>query len=114
MRTRWVAVVTVVGALAVPPEGHAGGPPLPLTPGGFPVDSADLFDLRAGLRSDAVYYDAQRAPGEAAFYGVAFAPDGATAWVAGGGQDVVHVLSVSRDSLRQSADVPAGTWPAGL
>ena len=51
--------------------------------------SADLFDVDAGVRTGAVYYPAGAAPGaasgQAVFYGVAWAPDGRRAWVAGGG-----------------------------
>ena len=78
------------------------------------IDSADLFDLRAGVRSDAAYYDAQRGAGEAAFYGVAFASDGKTAWVAGGGQQVVHVLHVEGGKLTEVAQVAVPGFAAGV
>lgn len=78
------------------------------------IDSADLFDLRAGLRSDAVYYDAQVAPGQAAFYGVAYAPDGRTAWVAGGGQQVVHVVSLDGGHATEQKEIAVPGFAAGL
>src|SRR4051812_38198641 len=78
------------------------------------IDSADLFDLRAGLRSDAVYYDALQAPGRAAFYGVAFSPDGRTAWVAGGGQQVVHALSVEAGKAIEQGQVAVPGFAAGV
>jgi YVTN family beta-propeller protein len=78
------------------------------------IDSADLFDLRRSVRSDAVYYDAEAGGGEAAFFGVAFSPDGGTAWVAGGGQQVVHVLHVAGGRATEQAQVAVPGFAAGL
>ena len=75
-------------------------------------ESADLFNVKQHYRAAAQLYDARR--GEAAFYGAAFSPDGKTAWVSGGGQDVVHVLQVDADALRETGTIPAGVWAAGL
>ena len=80
-------------------------------------ESADLFGLRAGARTDAVYYDAitpAGAPGESVFYGVAFSPDGRRAWVSGGGQQVVHVLSRQGDRLEEVGQIPVPGFAAGL
>ncbi|MBA2516477.1 MAG: bifunctional YncE family protein/alkaline phosphatase family protein [Solirubrobacterales bacterium] len=76
--------------------------------------SVDLFDLQRGARSDAVTYDATKALGESAFYGVAFSPDGRRAWASGGGQDVVHVLSVKDGQLSETGQIAAPNFPAGL
>jgi YVTN family beta-propeller protein len=75
-------------------------------------ESADVFNLDGGYRAGGQLYDGRR--GAAVFYGAAFAPDGKTAWVSGGGQDVVHVLALNGDEVRQTGVVPAGAWPAGL
>jgi YVTN family beta-propeller protein len=76
--------------------------------------SADLFDIDAGVRTDALYYQANLAPGESVFYGVAWAPDGTRAWVAGGGQRVVHALRVDGDRLEDVGTIPTPGFAAGL
>jgi YVTN family beta-propeller protein len=82
-------------------------------------ESADLFGLHAGARTDAIYYEAITAagvPGESAFYGVAFSPDGRRAWVSGGGQQVVHVLDVDGRTgrLAEVGQIPVTGFAAGL
>jgi DNA-binding beta-propeller fold protein YncE len=52
-----------------------GGRLLAAGSGAARIDSADLFDLAAGQRTSYVAYDATKPPGEAAFFGVAWAPD---------------------------------------
>src|SRR3954471_3623277 len=76
--------------------------------------SADLFDISAGLRTDALYYQADRAPGESVFYGVAWAPDGSRAWVSGGGQRVVHALALIDGRLQEVGTIPTAGFAAGL
>jgi DNA-binding beta-propeller fold protein YncE len=78
------------------------------------IESADLFDLGAQQRSDYLPYDATKAPGQAAFYGVAFAPDGKHAWVSGSGQNVVHALTVDGGSLKETGQISTPFFPAGL
>ncbi len=75
-------------------------------------ESADLFNLDGGYRASSVLYDATA--GQSAFYGAVFAPDDKTAYVAGGGQGVLHQLAVDGDALREVGTVAAGPWPAGL
>jgi YVTN family beta-propeller protein len=77
-------------------------------------ESADLFDLDVGVRTAAVYYDADRGVGESAFYGVAWAPDGNHAWMSGGGERVVHVLAVDGDTLQETGTIPTPGFAAGL
>jgi YVTN family beta-propeller protein len=95
-----------------------GGRLLAASSGAAKIDSADLFDLGAGRRTSFVPYDATN--GEAAFFGVAWAPDGKRAWVSGGGQQVIHVLNVDGGSVTESEpaiglDQAAGAFfPAGL
>ena len=93
------------------PDGHYA---LSASSGASKTDSADLFDLEAGHRSSYVPYDATK--GESAFYGVAWAPDGKRAWVAGGGQNVVHVVAASGGQLTQQADISDASlhFPAGI
>lgn len=96
-----------------------GGRLLAASSGAAKIDSADLFDLAAGRRTSYVAYDATRPPGEAAFFGVAWAPDGTRAWVSGGGQQVVHALSVDGGNVAETGqitlDQTAGAFfPAGL
>src|SRR5919198_187809 len=69
------------------------------------IDSVDLFDLDAHQRTSSVPYDATVAPGQAAFYGVAWSPDGTRAWASGGGQQVVHTYSVHNGTLTPGADI---------
>jgi YVTN family beta-propeller protein len=76
------------------------------------LESADLFDLQAHQRTSYVGYDATK--GEAAFYGVAWAPDGQTAYVSGGGQNVIHVLQRSGGQLAETGTIAAPAFPAGL
>jgi YVTN family beta-propeller protein len=75
-------------------------------------ESADLFDLQGHRRTSFVGYDASA--GQSAFYGAAWAPGGARAWVSGGGQGVLHELDASGGELRETATVAAGPFPAGL
>ena len=75
-------------------------------------ESADLFDLAAHQRTSYVGYDATK--GEAAFYGAAWAADGQTAYVSGGGQNVIHVLKRSGGQLAEAGTIAAPTFPAGL
>src|SRR4051794_5982704 len=92
-----------------------------LSPGGTQVlaasssasrfDSVDLFDLRQGRRTGSVPFDA--AAGRGVFYGVAFSPDGRTAWASGGGEDVVHVFAVGA-GLAETGEIPAPYFPAGI
>jgi YVTN family beta-propeller protein len=78
-------------------------------------ESGDLFDLDAGSAVDTEPFDATVGPrGEAAFYGVAFSPDGRQAWMSGGGQNVVHALAVSGGRLERAGDIAAPYFPAGL
>src|SRR3954468_9779639 len=51
--------------------------------GASQIQSADLFDIDAGARVDALYYEARQAPGDSVFYGVVWSPDGTRAWVSG-------------------------------
>jgi hypothetical protein len=75
-------------------------------------ESADLFDLAARQRTSSVGYDATK--GEAAFYGAAWARDGQTAYVSGGGQNVIHVLRREGRDLSETASIAAPAFPAGL
>jgi YVTN family beta-propeller protein len=75
-------------------------------------ESADLFDLGAHQRTSYVGYDATK--GESAFYGAAWSPDGQTAYVSGGGQNVIHVLSRSGRELSETGTIAAPAFPAGL
>jgi YVTN family beta-propeller protein len=74
--------------------------------------SADLFDIAKAGRVDYAGYDADR--GESVFYGVAFSPDGGRAWVAGGGQNVVHEYRVAGDDLSETRAIPVPGFPAGI
>jgi YVTN family beta-propeller protein len=76
------------------------------------VDSIDLFDLAGRRRTDAVPYDADA--GKAAFYGLVVAPDGKRAWASGGGQDVVHVLSLDGGHVSETGQIAVPHFPAGL
>lgn len=76
--------------------------------------SADLFDIDAGVRTGAVYYRASSTSRQSTFYGVAWAPDGHRAWVAGGGQRVVHVLDVQDGQLTETGTIPTPGFAAGL
>lgn len=78
------------------------------------IESVDLFDLDAGERTDSVPYDALEAPGEAAFYGIAYSPDGKRAWASGGGQNVVHAYDVTGDGLKETATIATPFFPAGM
>jgi len=78
------------------------------------IDSVDLFNLRSGRRQDYVAYDALKAPGESVFYGVVYSPDGRRAWASGGGQNVVHAFDVTRGRLRETGQIQAPFFPAGL
>jgi YVTN family beta-propeller protein len=96
-----------------------GGRLLAASGGAAKIDSADLFDLAAGRRTSYVAYDATTPPGEAAFFGVAWAPDGKRAWVSGGGEQVVHALRVDGATVTETGQIPldaaAGAYfPAGL
>jgi YVTN family beta-propeller protein len=82
--------------------------------GASQIQSADLFDIDAGARIDALYYEASQAPGDSVFYGVAWSPDGTRAWVSGGGQRVVHALSVQGDQLQEVATIPTPGFAAGI
>ena len=77
------------------------------------INSADLFDLRRGVRTGTVAYDSRRGIGEAVFYGVTFSPGGKRAWASGGGQNVVHVYDVGK-GLRETGQIPTPYFPAGL
>ncbi|GAC1488787.1 MAG: alkaline phosphatase family protein [Solirubrobacteraceae bacterium] len=78
------------------------------------IDSVDLFDINRGVRSDFVPYDALQAGGPAVFYGIVFSPDGRRAWASGGGQNVVHSLSVKGDRLTETGQIATAYFPAGL
>jgi DNA-binding beta-propeller fold protein YncE len=80
--------------------------------GASKFQSADLFDLDAGMRTDSVPYDA--AAGRSVFCGVAFSPDGKRAWVSGGGENVVHTYTVDGEHLVPGPDIAGVTWAAGL
>jgi YVTN family beta-propeller protein len=96
---------------ALSPDGtHA----LAASSGAARIDSVDLFNLETARRADFVGLDAQRPPGEAAFLGVVYSPDGRHAWASGGGQDVVHAFDVSGDHVTRAADIPVPNFPAGL
>jgi YVTN family beta-propeller protein len=75
-------------------------------------ESVDLFDLAAHQRTSFVGYDAQS--GQAAFYGTAWSADGQTAYVSGGGQNVIHVLQRSGGQLTETGTIAAPAFPAGL
>jgi DNA-binding beta-propeller fold protein YncE len=76
------------------------------------IESADLFDLDRRQRTSYVGYDATT--GQSAFYGVAWNRDGSRAWVSGGGQGVLHALSVSNGVLTETGTIAAGPFAAGL
>ncbi|MDQ3849266.1 MAG: bifunctional YncE family protein/alkaline phosphatase family protein, partial [Actinomycetota bacterium] len=76
------------------------------------IESADLFDLDRRQRTSYVGYDALA--GASVFYGVAWARDGHTAYVSGGGQNVVHVLQAHDGQLTESGAIAAPGFPAGL
>lgn len=76
------------------------------------IESADLFDLDRRQRTSYVGYDALK--GESVFYGVAWARDGRTAYVSGGGQNVVHVLQARDGQLTETGSIAAPSFPAGL
>jgi YVTN family beta-propeller protein len=80
--------------------------------GASKYQSADLFDLQAGTRTDTELYDA--AAGRSVFYGVVFSPDGKRAWTSGGGENVVHSFTVDGDQLTPAPDIPGVTWAAGM
>jgi YVTN family beta-propeller protein len=87
--------------------------------GAAKIDSVDLFDLGAHQRTGSVPYNATTAPGQAAFYGVTWSPDGTRAWASGGGQQVIHSYSVQGGTLTPAADIPVplasgAGFPAGL
>jgi YVTN family beta-propeller protein len=93
--------------------------------GASQTDSVDLVDLRVGQRAAYLPYDARQAPGEAVFYGITWAPDGKRAWASGGGQQVVHALSIENGILTETGAIPTATpcavqtgdgacFPAGL
>jgi len=75
-------------------------------------DSVDLFDLRAHARQDALQYDADK--GQAAYNGMVVAPDGQHAWASGGGEDVVHVLSLAGGRLSETGQIATPFFPAGM
>jgi YVTN family beta-propeller protein len=75
--------------------------------GAAQTESVDLFDLNAGARTSFLPFDA--ATGQSVFYGVAWSPDGTKAWASGGGQQVVHALSVSGGSVTETATIPTAT-----
>jgi hypothetical protein len=75
--------------------------------GASKYQSADLFDLQSGTRTDTELYDA--AAGRSVFYGVVFSPDGKRAWTSGGGENVVHSFTVDGDQLTPAA--PGSTSP---
>jgi YVTN family beta-propeller protein len=75
--------------------------------GASQTESADLFNLNSEQRTSFLPYDATR--GQSVFYGVAWSPNGTRAWVAGGGQQVVHALSVSGGTLTETATIPTST-----
>ena len=56
---------------------------LTVSSGAARFNSVDLFDLSAHQRVSYVGYDGQKAPGEAVFYGIVYAPDGRHAWASG-------------------------------
>ncbi|MEA2148346.1 MAG: hypothetical protein QOD69_176 [Solirubrobacteraceae bacterium] len=96
-----------------------GGRLLTTSSGAAKIDSVDLFDLAAHRRTATVPYDATKPPGEAAFYGVVWSPDGTRAWASGGGQQVVHAYAVDGGALTETGqialDQSAGAFfPAGL
>jgi YVTN family beta-propeller protein len=105
------------------PQGAALSPDgrrlLVTSSGAAKIDSVDLFDLQAGQRTSFLPFDATQAPGQAVFYGVAFAPDGRRAWASGGGQQVVHALKVEDGELTETGQIglrqAAGAYfPAGI
>lgn len=89
-----------------------GGHLLTSSAGAARFNSVDLFDLRAHARQDAIQYDAEK--GQAAYNGVVVAPDGRHAWASGGGQDVVHVLSVTDGRLSETGQIATPFFPAGM
>jgi sugar lactone lactonase YvrE len=75
--------------------------------GASQTESLDLFDLDAGARTSFLPFDATT--GRTVFYGVAWSPDGTKAWASGGGQQVVHALSVNGGSVTEAATIPTAT-----
>jgi YVTN family beta-propeller protein len=75
--------------------------------GASQTESVDLFDLNAGQRTGSLPFDASS--GQSVFYGVAWSPDGTRAWVSGGGQQVVHALSISGGGVTETASIPTAT-----
>ncbi|HEY2601521.1 MAG TPA: hypothetical protein VGI67_08200 [Thermoleophilaceae bacterium] len=94
---------------ALSPDGRFA---LSASSGAARFQSADLFDLSAGLRTDSIPYDGEL--GESVFMGVVFSPDGTRAWVSGGGENVVHAYDVDGDQLTPTTDIAAPWWPSGL
>ena len=82
---------------------------LTVSSGAARFNSVDLFDLSAHQRVSYVGYDGQKAPGEAVFYGIVYAPDGRHAWASGGGQNVVHELEVDGNTVRETGEIPPRT-----
>ena len=94
---------------ALSPDGRFA---LAASSGAARFQSADLFDLAAGGRTDWVPYDGRM--GESVFLGVTFSPDGTRAWMSGGGENTVHAYNVANGKLTPTAEIPAPWWPAGL
>lgn len=94
---------------ALSPDGRLA---LSASSGAARFQSADLFDLSAGGRTDWVGYDGQL--GESVFQGVVFSPDGTRAWMSGGGENVVHAFNVAPDKLTPTTEIATPWFPAGL
>jgi YVTN family beta-propeller protein len=74
--------------------------------------SADLFDLDAGFRTTHLNFRAGQS--QSVFYGVAWSPADGHWWMSGGGQRVVHVLSVVDGTLTETRTLPTPGFAAGL
>ena len=88
---------------------------------GAGIQSVQVVDTASGAVIQTVPYTAPNG----AFIGAAYSPDGKSAYVAGGGQNVVHFFTVAADgTLTASGDVTLGPstgaplnndpYPAGL
>jgi YVTN family beta-propeller protein len=75
--------------------------------GAAQTESVDLFNLNSQQRTSFLPLNASS--GQSTFYGVAWSPDGTHAWASGGGQQVVHALSVSGGNVTESATIPTAT-----
>ncbi|MBA3430985.1 MAG: bifunctional YncE family protein/alkaline phosphatase family protein [Actinobacteria bacterium] len=102
-------------ALGERPYGMAlspDGTELLISNAGVGEQSVMLIDAASGEVTDEISYPAP----EAVFLGVAFAPDGAHAYVSAGANDKVRVYSVEDGGLKEqkSLELKSPAFPAGL